>query len=250
MDAVIRAVEPYIHQQLIANLPAIAFYTFIQDPGNVTLLVTDQSGRSTGIQSTGILSVQIPGSFYLPSTTNPAIVLANPGPDSYAIAVTGTHSGDYSLSVATADLQTSAVQQAGIAGQIIQGATATYILDLASTPASTMFLSGSFDGGGQRPKDVNKFLTYANPTSSQTSLPAGTSSFPLQIVYATNIIPTTFKAVLNGGDISSAFSPMPASGQVVALHLQRGKNVLVVSVDGHLPSRIATDKDSLVFLVP
>ena len=111
-------------------------------------------------------------------------------------------------------------------------------------------ISLGFDGGGQRPKDVNKFLTYANPTSSQTSLPAGTSSFPLQIVYGNTIIPSTFKAVLNGVDISSAFSPMPASGQVVALHLQRGKNVLVVSVDGHLPNKIATDKDRLTFLVP
>jgi hypothetical protein len=111
-------------------------------------------------------------------------------------------------------------------------------------------ISLGFDGGGQRPKDVNKFLTYANPTSSQTSLPAGTSSFPLQIVYGNTIIPSTFKAVLNGVDISSAFSPMPASSQAVALQLQRGKNVLVVSVDGHLPNKIATDNDRLTFLVP
>jgi len=249
MDDVTRAVEPYIHQQLIANLPAISIYTIIQDPGNVTLLVTDQSGRSTGIQN-GTLDVQIPRSFYLPSPTYPAIVLANPAADSYRIAVTGTHSGDYSLSVATANLQTSAIQQAGVGGQIIEGGTATYILDLASMPASTMLFSGIFDGGGQRPRDVNKFLTYSNPTQNQTSLPAGTTAFPLQIVYGKTIIPSTFQAILNGVNISSMFSPTRASGQQVMLHLQKGKNVLGLSVDGQLADRIATDKDSLTFVVP
>lgn len=250
METVIRTVEPIIHQELIANLPAIAFYTFIQDPGNVTLLVIDGSGRLTGIQSDGTLDVQIPESFYLPSSTNPAVVLGNPASGDYTIFVTGTNSGDYSLSASTVDMLTSATQQAVVTGQIVQGTTLAYTLNLASTPGSTTRLSGSFDGGGQRPKDVNKFLTYSNPTASQTSLPAGTTTFPLQIVYGNTILPSTFRAVLNGVNISSMFSPSPDTGQHVNLSLKSGRNVLELSVDGNLPNRIATDKDRLVFLVP
>ena len=110
-------------------------------------------------------------------------------------------------------------------------------------------LSGGFDGGGQRPKDVNKFLSYANPSDSQTDLPAGTTTFPLMIFYGSNIITGTFKAMLNGIDITSLFNPTPGSHQTVNLNLVPGRNVLVLSIDGNLEKRVATDTDRLVFVV-
>ena len=111
-------------------------------------------------------------------------------------------------------------------------------------------VSGGFDGGGQRPRDVNKFLSYSSPVESQTSLPAGTTTYPLMIFYSKTIIPASFKAVLNGVDISSRFSPTPGGHQSVTLNVQQGRNVLVLSVDGNLPTRIATDTDRLVFVIP
>ncbi len=97
---------------------------------------------------------------------------------------------------------------------------------------------------------MNKFLRYANPSESQTTLPAGTTTFPLHIFYGSTIIPGTFKAELNGADISSAFRPVQGEDQVVTLNLSPGRNVLVLSVNGQLPTRVATDTDRLVFKVP
>ncbi|NMB99504.1 MAG: hypothetical protein GYA35_04395 [Thermoanaerobaculaceae bacterium] len=110
-------------------------------------------------------------------------------------------------------------------------------------------LSGGFDGGGQRPKDVNKFLTYANPSDSQTELPSGTTTFPLMIFYGKDIITSTFKASLNSVDLTSLFHPKVGTYETVNLPISSGRNVLILSVDGNLPNRIATDTDRLVFIV-
>ena len=110
-------------------------------------------------------------------------------------------------------------------------------------------LSGGFDGGGQRPKDVNKLLSYANPSDSQTDLPAGTSTFPLMIFYGNSAIIGTFKATLNGADVTSLFNPIPGSHETLNINLVSGRNVLLLSTDGNLPSRVATDTDRLVFIV-
>jgi len=109
---------------------------------------------------------------------------------------------------------------------------------------------GNFDGKGQRPSDVNKFLSYVTPTQSTTTLPAGTTSFSLVIIYDKNIIPSTFTAELNGIDIKSLFHPTPGSAESVSLNLNPGRNTLVLSVEGNLPNRVARDTDRLVFIVP
>jgi len=124
-----------------------------------------------------------------------------------------------------------------------------YLFHYDSTNIQGSTLSGGFDGGGQRPKDVNKFLTYANPSESQTDLPAGTTTIPLMIFYGSNIIASTFKASSNGVDITSLFNPNPGSHETVTINLTAGRNVLSLSTDGNLPTRVATDTDRLVFIV-
>jgi hypothetical protein len=111
-------------------------------------------------------------------------------------------------------------------------------------------MTGGFDGGGQRPRDVNKFLTYAQLSATSTALPAGTTSYALLVFFNQNIISSTFHAQLNGIDITSLFSPSPGSGQTIMLPLQKGRNVLQLSVDGNLTNRVATDTDRLVFDLP
>jgi len=124
-----------------------------------------------------------------------------------------------------------------------------YILHYDNKDMKKTLLSGGFDGGGQRPRDVNKFLSYANPSDSQTDLPAGTTMFPLMIFYGNNAITSTFKASLNGTDITSLFNPMPGNHETININLVSGRNVLSLSTDGNLPSRVATDTDRLVFIV-
>ncbi len=109
---------------------------------------------------------------------------------------------------------------------------------------------GAFDGGGQRPRDVNRFLTYDNPTSTATALPPGTTSFPLTIYYGPTVHITSFRAVLNGVDITSQFSPAPGGKQTVNIQLPQGRSVLQLTANGELPSRTATDSDRLVLDVP
>jgi hypothetical protein len=130
IEAIIRTVEPFIHEQLIMNLPAIAFSTIIQDPGNVTLRVIDGSGNPTGIQGDGSLALRIPQSFYLTSATNPAVLLGNATSGIYTILVTGRSTGEFSLSVSTANMLTNSAQGLVVSGQIAQGATLSYNLNL------------------------------------------------------------------------------------------------------------------------
>ena len=100
--------------------------------------------------------------------------------------------------------------------------------------------------GGQRPRDVNKLLSYSNPTESWTTLPAGTTTYQLMLFYGEAIVPSSFKATLNGVDITSWFSPTAGNSDIVNIDLQAGRNVLLLSIDGE---GHATDRERLVFLV-
>jgi hypothetical protein len=256
------------------NSPMFEIKGFITDPpdmnelnlvtsNNAELLIMDSLGRRTGFDATTGNSLrEIPDSVYSvdalfddellqPGTGNSHIVdVFQPTTGTYTVVVSGVASGAYALTIRSFSQDGSAQRGVLIQGIAQPGVSSVFTVQYATSPGSAVDLVGAFDGGGQRPRDVNKFLTYSNPTASQTSLPTGTSSFPLQIVYGNSIIPSTFQAVLNGVNITSSFSPAPASGQLVNLNMQRGRNVLDISVDGHLPNRIATDRDRLVFLVP
>ena len=168
----------------------------------------------------------------------------------YLVRVTGIGSGKYGIQV-WLDNKTRQSYSKTLASdvQTSRNAVHTYSVHYDSTNLSATAASGGFDGGGQRPKDVNKFLTYANPSDSQTDLPAGTATFPLMIFYGNNAITSTFKASLNGIDITSLFNPNPGNHETVTINLTAGRNVLSLSTEGNLPTRVATDTDRLVFIV-
>lgn len=108
-----------------------------------------------------------------------------------------------------------------------------------------------FDGKGQRPFDVNTFLAYLRPMEAQTTLPQGQNTYNLLIFYGKTIIPKTFKATLNGIDIKGGFNPKPNTSEAVKLNLQKGRNTMVLSIDGiRDDGKRATDTDRLVFIVP
>jgi hypothetical protein len=106
------------------------------------------------------------------------------------------------------------------------------------------------DGKGQRGTDVNTFLRYANPLETSVALPAGTRSFDLVVVFGQMILPESFQATLNGNAITGQFRVAPGGTAVVKLPLEPGRNVLVLSIDGHRDDgRVASDTDRLVFVV-
>ncbi|MBU4269078.1 MAG: hypothetical protein KJ808_09570 [Acidobacteria bacterium] len=73
--------------------------------------------------------------------------------------------------------------------------------------------------------------------------------YGLVLIYDKAIIPATFAAILNGRDIKDLFKPQPGQAEAVWLMLDPGSNTLVISVDGNLENRAATDTDRLVFIV-
>ncbi len=230
----------------------------------VQLLLTDPSGRRLGVDPvTGEAYDEIPNAYYDDvgldddetgdREIDPPKQLYLPRPDSgdYSLTVLGTGDGTYTADFVAADANgtesTSQIQDVPIATGQIQNLSFHYDSTAGST--STLQLAGGYDGGGQRPRDVNKFLSYGNPSESQTQLPAGTQTFPLLIFYASATDPSTFSAVLDGNDITALFNPQPGTSEIVELPLGSGRNVLKVSIDGQLPKRTATDTDRLVFKV-
>ncbi|HXH40308.1 MAG TPA: hypothetical protein VNN08_16890, partial [Thermoanaerobaculia bacterium] len=230
----------------------------------VEAYVTDPMGRRVGIDpATGTTFDEIPNALYdndagemdndadLPDP-NPRKTLELFGDvdGDYALTVTGTGTGTYTADIyavdASQNVPSISIKQVPTSLNQVQ----TYVVHFDHTNAANVAFTGGFDGGGQRPKDVNKFLTYANPSSSSTTLPAGTTTYPLIIFYSTEMLPATFNATLNGVDITSQFAPAPGTMQIVSLSLPSGRNVLKLSTDGQLPSRVATDSDRLVLQVP
>jgi hypothetical protein len=70
------------------------------------------------------------------------------------------------------------------------------------------------------------------------------------VFYAPTVIPSSFSAVLNGTDVSNLFNPTPGGFEVVNIPVVSGSNVIKLSIDGNLATRVATDSDRLVFDVP
>jgi hypothetical protein len=230
----------------------------------VELFVTDPTGRRVGFDPlTQTTYNEIPNAFYDSDAGEIDAVDGIPDPNprktlelfgdvdgDYNLTVTGTATGVYSADIYTLDssgnMPRTSLDQIPTVINLVQNYTFTF----NHADATQSALSGGFDGGGQRPRDVNKFLTYGNPSSSQTTLPAGTTSFALVIFYANAILPATFTADLNGVSMTSLFHPARGTSEVVNLPLAPGRNVLKLSVDGQLPTRVATDTDRLVLQVP
>lgn len=229
------------------------------------LVLTNSAGQKTGFDpSTNTEFNQIPNATYGddsiddpnddsgdPASTDEKVLdLRPPANDTYTLTVIGTGSGTYDLEFRAFDsnLQQSLTPVLNI--PVSQGSTQTFSFTTPIATGAGFPLSGGFDGGGQRPKDVNHFLSYANPTQSQTDLPAGTAAFPLLIFYDSRDIAASFSAVLNRADISSLFHPAAGTFEPIQIPLQSGRNVLELSIAGNLPNRVATDSDRLVFNVP
>lgn len=105
-----------------------------------------------------------------------------------------------------------------------------------------------FDGGGQRPADVNKFLRYASPLQSRTKVPAN-SSYIVIVYYGKTIDPSTFSAALDRGDVTSSFHPIPGGADAITIKIGMSTIKLELSVAGTKSSGgTGTDSDTLTFI--
>jgi hypothetical protein len=108
----------------------------------------------------------------------------------------------------------------------------------------------SINAGGGQNRTVDDFLSYINPETKSNTLPAGTTTYDIHIVYGPTIDPSTFQANLNGTSLN-IFNPVAGTAEVVTISgLSPGRNTLKLSVEGiKLPAQIAKDQDTLVFKV-
>jgi hypothetical protein len=229
------------------------------------LLLTDPQGRKVGYDPiNGVTYNEIPGAYYEGEAMEDDIT-GEPGPESKELMVPRPLAGDYQLKVIGTDIGTYTLEirsrdpELNLSKQVVRnisistGTVHTYGFYYAKTVGAELefkAIEGNFDGKGQRPSDVNKFLSYVTPTQSTTTLPVGATSFGFVIVYDKNIIPSTFTAELNGVDVRSLFKPVSGGAESVTLNLNQGRNTLILSVEGNLPNRVARDTDRLVFIVP
>lgn len=230
------------------------------------LLVTAPDGSKTGFDPiTGRTYNEIPNSSYQlegyddaetgiinPDKVKILDITGVPSDGEYLVQVTGTGTGMYDLAITRIGNDARERDRIELIEVPVEyGEVHRYAVAYSAGASQPPAVSGGFDGRGQRPADVNKFLRYSNPSSARTSLPAGTTHFRLAISYGETTIPETFKATLNGADVSALFSPAPGVSQVVLLPLSRGSNTLVLAIDGRTEGGgVATDTDRLVFLVP
>lgn len=105
-----------------------------------------------------------------------------------------------------------------------------------------------FDGGGQQPAEVNKFMRYVAPTQTRNKVPANTT-YTVIVYYGATINAATFSATLDGVDITSRFHPLPGGADAVKIAIGTATTKLHLSVDGTKASGgKGTDSDTLTFL--
>lgn len=230
------------------------------------LVLTNPSGERVGYNPiTGTHYSEISGATYgeqgLVNDSQPTTDLDNdpslfhalevmkPMNGDYTLKVIGTGTGTYALDILTVGSDFDDAIQTFEDISIIPGATHTYKFSYSQQSGSQTSFYGGYDGGGQRPRDVNKFLSYSNPSERSTTLPSGTTTFSLHVFYGNETIPSSFTAELNRSDISNQFNPVPGTHEIVNLSLSPGKNVILLSMDGKLTKRTANDKDRLVIEV-
>jgi hypothetical protein len=234
----------------IAQAPDFSrFGILLSSRGDVPseLLLTDPLGRQTGLDPIEKVAHRaIPQSCYTDEGgggRSKVLDVRQPMDGSYILQVTGTARGSYSLDLRGWDRSGTATAKPELRDVPTEsGAVHLYRLDYASTARTPLKLNAGTDG--------QRFLAFANPTSTETRLRAGITSFPLVIFYGAGIKPVTFNALLNGDNISGRFTPEPEDHEIVRIPLAPGLNTLVLSVEGATAhGQIATDTHRLVFRV-
>lgn len=225
------------------------FNILLSSRGDVAgeLILADPQGRQTGFDPVGKMEHRkIPRSSYADEgigRRSMALDVRQPMDGSYSLQVTGIAPGSYSLDLRAWDRSGTATARPELRDVPTEpGVVHLYRLDYASTARTPLKLAGRVDG--------DRFLAYANPTSAETRLRAGVTSFPLVIFYGARIKPVTFNALLNGDNISGRFTPEPEGYQIVRIPLAVGLNTLVLSVEGTTASgQTVPDTHRLLFRV-
>ncbi len=124
----------------------------------------------------------------------------------------------------------------------------TFAIETTTVGPADLMDVDLFDGGGQQPAEVNKFLRYAAPQQSRSKVPAN-STYTVIVYYGKTILPSTFSAALDRTDITSRFHPVPGGADAITISVGTSTTKLLLSVDGMKSSGgKGMDSDTLTFL--
>ena len=219
------------------------------------LLLTDPLGRRTGKDPlVGAEYEEIPQSAYVEeSVISPMreLEVYQPADGLYLLRVIGTRRGSYELYLRPVDENSNSPNQPVFENlPILPRMVHAFCLEYTRTPGIPLKVWGGLVGGKEEPAEVDRFLTYASPPSSPATISAGKAPFPLVIFYGPSLDPSTFRAALNGRDISGLFRVRSGTYQVVPLRLRQGSNTLILSIQGKTTSgQKAEDRDQISILV-
>jgi Peptidase_C39 like family len=236
---------------------------FIRLHSPAELLLTNPAGQRTGLDPiTNTVFKEDPNTSYddisigddedetQPGIEEKEMMVGVPPSGDYTLQVTGTDTGTYVLEFLGRDTTGASLQTVFPPLPTAPGVVHTFTIHMNLATGTPPAFAGAFDGGGQRPRDVNKFLTYSSPVASQTTASAGSTSFPLIIFYDPAVLPASFAATANGTVVTNLFNPQPGTFEIVNVPVTSGRNVIELSIDGALPTRTARDTDRLVIQVP
>jgi hypothetical protein len=223
------------------------------------LLITDSFGRRTGFNPTDeqMLS-EIPHATYsndsiddadddsgdAASTDQKSLDLRPPQPGIYILTVYGTRAGAYDLELFAASDKNKQQRMVLPSVPSTPGSRQSYSVVIPSN-GGPVEIFGAFPGSHQS-TEATHLLTYASPTTANSTLPPGTSSFPFIVFYGAQVVPSTFSATLNGKEITTSFHPGAKPFDVVSLNLYPGRNVLKLDVAGSVGPPV---QDQFVFAI-
>lgn len=233
--------------------------------GEAEMLLTDPSGRRTGIDAVSKdFFAEIPDS----SAGGDAIDDPDDNSDSpihiqaKSLNISGAVAGTHVLTVSSAtggayDLQLAALSPSfqgsnvGLSNvQIEAGARHVYLFRADTANGGSLQLLGGYSGEGDTAKNGNRMLSYANPIGSKTHLPLGTRVFSLVVFYDSRASSDRFSALLDENQITNMFHPAPGKFEKVDIPIHPGRNLLVLTMAGTLPSGVSTDQDRMEFIIP
>lgn len=226
---------------------------------DVRFIITDPKGRSAGFdRNTGLATTQIPlstpnqtcSTTQNLSNSQPCfreITIDNPEPGEYRIAVVAAQRGNYELywsDEANGHRTSHRFPQLPITTNELQ----VYDFTCAGSPDQDS-LQGDF-AGSEAEGAADALLTWGRPNSATVRSSSASNTYRVIIVYGPTINPATFRAQMDGHDVTRLFHPAPLKIEPVTLRLRPGRNVLKVTVNGILDSRNAVDTDTLSFSAP
>ena len=228
----------------------------------IEVCVTDPDRQKTGYDpQTGQTYTEIPNSSYYQDYIESAdglswlecgvLNIGRPLDGDHDIDVTGIGDGTYNIDVCVFSSAAGELPSSweGLDIPITNGEVHQFTLRFDKAPGSQAAISGAFEGGRHRPRDVDRFLSYVKPTQSVTNLPSGTTTYDIFIVYGETILPQMFKADLNGEDISDLFTPVSGGYEIVSIPVQSGQNIVALSIKGDADGRMMSDEDELTLMV-